>query len=231
MTIRAVCIHHTASPTEEQWVAKGGWPYWGAVLRRYYESKGWAAMPHVFAGPDGWHVLWPLEQDGRGVGGGYLEPGLRHIEIVGNYNQRLPMGETLNAALDATATILVRAGLSPKDVTHHTAVVGPGVTDCPGAMLIDSWTWFTDLVAAEWWRKKMDVLEACIASRFDDEEIQRLLESGDKDIADGEALIERGKLKHRQARLRHQQRLNRQNGIAYKPEIMLGGPTPEEWRG
>jgi len=98
-------------------------------------------------------------------------------------------------------------------------------------MLIENWSWFTELVEKRWEEKKMDVLETCIASRFDDEEIQRLFESGDKDIADGEALIESGKRKHRQARLRHQQRLSRVDGIAYKPEIMLGGPAPEEWKG
>lgn len=74
-------------------------------------------------------------------------------------------------------------------------------------------------------------LADAIASRFDDESIQRLFEEGDKDIADGEALIERGKQKHRQARLRHQQRLNLKNGVAYRPEIDLGGPKPEGWEG
>ena len=34
MTIRAVCIHHTSKPTEAEWTAKGGWPYWRPVLER-----------------------------------------------------------------------------------------------------------------------------------------------------------------------------------------------------
>lgn len=232
MTIRAACVHHTDRPTEADWTARGGWPHWGPVLKRFYESKGWTAMPHIFAAPDGWHVLWPLDQDGRGVGGGYLEPGLRHIEIVGNYNERLPVGATLNNAVDAAATILLLGDLTPDALTHHTAVVGPGVTECPGAMLIASWTWFTDLIAVEWWRKKMDAqeaLRAAIAARFDSESIERLFQDGDKDIADGEALIERGRLKHRQARLRHKDRLSTKNGPAYLPEILLGGDKPEGW--
>lgn len=171
--IRAVCIHHTAEPTEDEWAAKGGWAYWGPVLKRFYEGKGWTAMPHVFAGPDGWHVLWPLDQDGRGVGGGYLEPGLRHIEIVGNYNHRLPGGATLASAIDAAVTILLLGDLTPEAITHHTAVVGSGVTECPGAMLIANWTWFTGLVAAEWRRRKMNIT----AARWNAEEAVREIEA------------------------------------------------------
>lgn len=182
--IRAVCIHHTDRPNEGDWVTKGGWAYWGPVLARFYQSKGWTAMPHVFAGPDGWHVLWPLDQDGRGVGGGYLEPGLRHVEIVGNYNERLPAGATLNNAVDAAATILRMGGLGPGALTHHTEVVGPGVTECPGAMLMDNWDWFTDLVVAEWWRR--GVAETITAGRWHVEESVRELEAA---IARQEAAV------------------------------------------
>jgi hypothetical protein len=175
MTIRLVCIHHTARPTEDEWVAKGGWPYWGPVLARYYRSLGWTAMPHVFAGPDGWHVLWPLDRDGRGVGGGYLEPGLRHIEIVGDHTDHLPTGATLANALDAAVTIQRLGGLGPEAITHHTAVVGPGVTECPGAMLIAHWDWFTGLVAEEWWRRR--VTETITAARWHAEQSVREIEA------------------------------------------------------
>ena len=175
MTIRAVCIHHTDRPSEADWTAKGGWPYWGPVLARYCRSLGWTAMPHVFAAPDGWHVLWPLDQDGRGVGGGYLEPGLRHVEIVDNYNERLPSGATLDSAIDAVVTIQRLGGLGPEAVTHHTEVVGPGVTECPGAMLMANWDWFTGLVAAEWWRRK--VAETITVARWQAEESVRELEA------------------------------------------------------
>lgn len=175
MTIRAVCIHHTDKPTETDWTAKGGWPYWGPVLRRFYQSKGWTAMPHVFAAPDGWHLLWPLDQDGRGVGGGHLEPGLRHVEITGNFNERLPEGDTLRHALDAVVTIQRLGGLGPEAITNHAAVVGPGVTECPGATLIANWDWFTDLVVAEWWRRR--VAETITAGRWHTEEGVRELEA------------------------------------------------------
>lgn len=77
----------------------------------------------------------------------------------------------------------------------------------------------------------MNALDAAKAARFDDEEIQRLFELGDQDILDGEALIERGRLKHRQARLYHKKRLNTVDGIAYRPEILLGGDKPPDWKG
>ncbi len=234
MTIRAICCHHTDRPAEDEWVAKGGWAYWGPVLARYYQSKGWTAMPHVFAAPDGWHILWPLDQDGRGVGGGHLEPGLRHVEIVGNYNERLPAGATLNNAVDAAATILVMGDLTPDALTHHTAVVGPGVTECPGAMLIANWTWFTDLIAVEWRRKKMDAqeaLRAAQAARFDREECVRLLEDARALRRQAAECIAAAERKEAQAFLRLQQGVNTRDGVAYKPEVLLGGNAPAGWEG
>lgn len=229
--MRAVCIHHTYRPSEEQWVRHGGWPYWGPVLARFYRSRGWVAMPHVFAAPDGWHVLWPLDRDGRGVGGGALERGLRHVEIVGDYRQRLPSGATLNHALDAVATLLLRGGLIPSDetLTHHTAVVGPGRTECPGAMLMDNWRWFTDLVANEWWRKKMDALEAAVAARFEQEEITRLLEGAKAKRAQSENLIIEAERAEAMALTRLQRAVNTRHGLAYLPEVLLGGDKPVNW--
>jgi hypothetical protein len=74
-------------------------------------------------------------------------------------------------------------------------------------------------------------LEAAKVARFDSETIERLFEEGDTDITDGQALIERGQLKHRQARLKLQQHVSPRNGVAYRPEILLGGDKPAGWEG
>lgn len=234
MTIRAVCIHHTGRPTEAEWVARGGWPYWGPVLKRFYEGKGWAAMPHVFAGPDGWHTLWPLDQDGRGVGGGYLEPGLRHIEIVGDFTSHLPAGATLDSALDAAATIQRLGGLGPEALTHHTAIVGEGVTECPGAMLIDNWAWFMGLVAQRWEATHMDVaaaLRAAQAARFDREECVRMLEDARALRAQAAQCLADAQLKEDRAFVRLAQGVDPRGGVAYLPEVLLGGDRPAGWEG
>jgi len=149
--VRKVVVHHTAEPTLEKWQKYGGWDYWSRVLKRYYESKGWTACPHVFVGDDGIGVLNPLDRPGRAVGGGYNERGLRHVEIVGNFNDDLPKGLLLHNALCAIAILLRAAGLTVgQGLTNHTEVVGKGVTDCPGKKLLAEWNWFKTLVGGQW---------------------------------------------------------------------------------
>jgi len=230
--IRAVCIHHTASPTETDWIARGGWSYWKPVLERYYRSKGWVAMPHVFAAPDGRHILWPLDRDGRGVGGGALERGVRHVEIVGNYNDHLPSGATLRAAIEATVAILRMGNLTPDALTHHTAVVGPGVTECPGAMLKANWSWFIDLVADEWRRTVNDApLEKATALRFELEEIQRMFESANLHEVKAETELTMAENERKEAHDRLKALISTRNGLAYYVEKLLGGNVPPNWEG
>lgn len=145
--VRRVVMHHTYKPDLAAWQQHGGWSYWREALKRHYGGLGWSAGPHLFAGPDGIGLFYDLSNDGRGVGGGTLERGCRHIEIVGDYRQSMPSGTTLDNAVGAAAVLLNRAGLAMDALTHHTAVVGPGVTECPGAALMQAWTWFCEEVA------------------------------------------------------------------------------------
>jgi hypothetical protein len=146
--LRTVIIHHTAKPDEATWMKWGGWGYWKNALKRFYESKGWDKGPHLFVGPDGIGLFCDLTQCGRAVGGDFWERGVRHIEIVGNFNAALPIGATLVNATSAAASLLRAAGLTTNDMTHHTACVGRGVTDCPGIKLIQNWGWFRVQVGA-----------------------------------------------------------------------------------
>lgn len=145
--VQRVVIHHTASPDKAAWTHWGGFAYWKLRLREYYSGKGWAAMPHLFAGPDGIGILWDIERQGRGVGGGALEAGCLHIEIVGNYTDHVPVGATLDNAVWAAALVLNRARLGMEALTNHSRVVG-GTTECPGLELRRNWTWFAEQVAA-----------------------------------------------------------------------------------
>jgi len=163
-SVKRVVVHHTASPDEETWTKWGGWEYWKHVLKRYYESKGWTKGPHLFVCADGIGVFYDLEKDGRGVGGGSWENGSRHVEIVGNFMDHVPTGERRKNAIEAIVQPLVGAGLAvtPETVTHHTAVVGKGVTACPGAAMIAHWQAFYQEVARrqeELWTPNAAVLE------------------------------------------------------------------------
>ena len=150
--VRKVVIHHTGNPDEATWQKWGGWRYWCKVLKRFYESKGWVRGPHLFVGPDGIGYFYPLDRPGRAIGGGYNERGVRHVEIVGNFNGSLPEGAVLDYAASAAAILLRAAGLTVGDgLSHHTLMVGRGVTDCPGRQLQADWWWFKDEVRERMW--------------------------------------------------------------------------------
>jgi hypothetical protein len=146
-TVRRVVIHHTASPDEATWTRWGGWAYWRTALKRFYESKGWTSGPHLFVSAEGIGLFYNLTKDGRAVGGGALEVGSRHIEIVGNYTDHLPSGATLANAVAAAAALLDGAGLGIDALTNHNRLTG-GASECPGLELRINWTWFVGEVAA-----------------------------------------------------------------------------------
>jgi len=76
-----------------------------------------------------------------------------------------------------------------------------------------------------------DALEAAKAARYEQEEVVRLMEDARAlraQAADCLALAER---KEGQAFMRLQQAVNTRNGVAYVPEVLLGGDAPAGWEG
>jgi hypothetical protein len=136
-----VVIHHTYRPDEDAWRRYGGWVYWRDALRRHYESLGWTRGPHLFVSYEGIGLFYDMTRTGRAVGGGYLEPGTLHIEMVGDFMTRLPAGATLTNSVQAAAAIMVQTGAA---LTNHNEVVGGW--ECPGNMLKANWGWFRGLV-------------------------------------------------------------------------------------
>ncbi|MHB9032339.1 MAG: N-acetylmuramoyl-L-alanine amidase [Anaerolineae bacterium] len=150
-----VFIHHTASPDEITWDNWGGWDYWKKQLVAFYATKiwydaqgvkhvGWDTGPHLFVDQVGMGLFWDLSKDGTGVYANNTRT--RHIEVVGNFNTRLPDGERLANAITAAAELLKAAGLTIDALSYHKA--SQPDTDCPGAMLISKWSWFKGLVSA-----------------------------------------------------------------------------------
>ena len=86
---RGATIHHTYSPTVEQW--RGEKTFTG--IKRYYEgdvknpdgSRGWPAGPHVFNAPDGIWIGTPPTT--KGVHAGIYNSIFWGIETVGNYDK------------------------------------------------------------------------------------------------------------------------------------------------
>jgi hypothetical protein len=145
---KRVVIHHTYSPDAATWAKWGGWTYWSKRMKAIYEGYGWTKGPHLFVSDEGVGLFYDLTEDGRAVGGGSLEEGSRHIEIVGDFMTKLPEGDTLTNAVWAAASLLKASGLGIESLTHHRAVVS-GASECPGTALINAWEWFEELVLSE----------------------------------------------------------------------------------
>jgi len=135
--VRWVVIHHTHMPDEGLWRTYGGWEYWKHALKREFESRRnadwtpWTAGPHLFVSYEGVGLFYDMQKTGRAVGGGQLEEGCLHIEVVGSFMQALPAGDTLANAVGAAAVLIAKTGA---ELTNHQRVVG-GDYECPGTAL------------------------------------------------------------------------------------------------
>lgn len=72
---------------------------------------------------------------------------------------------------------------------------------------------------------------AAIKARFEWEEIVRLMEDAKALRAQAAQCIATAERKEAQAFLRLQQGVNTRDGVAYKPEVLLGGNAPAGWEG
>lgn len=76
-----------------------------------------------------------------------------------------------------------------------------------------------------------EALAAAIRARFEWEEIVRLLEDAKALRAQATECIATAERKEAQAFMRLQEGANTRDGVAYKPEVLLGGDRPAGWEG
>ena len=136
-----VFLHHTWRPTIEQW--RGKETIYG--MKAYYERQiwedldgrlheGWNAGPHLFVAPDGIWVFSDLRYDGVGVRG--HNTATRHLEMVGDYDEKLPSGPILEYSIAALGILHVRLGLDAANLNFHRDY---STKTCPGKAVQKSW--------------------------------------------------------------------------------------------
>ncbi len=136
-----VFLHHTWRPTLEQWRGRETI----MAMKAYYERQiwedhdgrlheGWNAGPHLFVAPDGIWVFSDLRYDGVGVRG--HNEGTRHLEMVGNYDEKLPSGNVLACTIAALGILHVRLGLDIQNLNFHRDF---STKTCPGKAVQKSW--------------------------------------------------------------------------------------------
>lgn len=127
----ASCLHHTESPTENQWI---GLPSMKAI-QRYYEARGWTSGPHCFLAlgspnskNDGiWVMTPPTDQ---GTHAGPCNTNSFGLELVGSFDVKTPSLPQQQLVID-TLTVLHRwAGLSARVVGHRDCMPD---RSCPGS--------------------------------------------------------------------------------------------------
>jgi hypothetical protein len=136
-----IFLHHTWRPTREQWKGKQTL----LAIKRNYEGytwtdsqgrvhQGWTAGPHLFIADDGIWLFTDLARDGIGVKG--HNRGSLHVEMVGNYDERLPDGPTLTHTVAALGALFNRLELDPQDLLFHRDT---SYKSCPGTMVTKEW--------------------------------------------------------------------------------------------
>ena len=136
-----VFLHHTWKPTRESW--NGASTIY--AMKRYYEQQrwrdlggklreGWTAGPHLFVADDGIWLFSDIRYDGVGVLG--HNTGTRHLEMVGNYDDELPSGATLQNTIAALGILHVKLGLDIANLNFHRDFSSK---TCPGRAVTKAW--------------------------------------------------------------------------------------------
>jgi len=129
-TPHKLVLHHTWRPTTETWQGETSI----LALKRYYEHKGWPAGPHIFVAEDGIWLFSPMNRDG--IHAGTLNTQSIGLEVVGNYDHTIWLGQTKFNALAAISLLMKRLNLTSKQLHFHREV---STQSCPGYAISKTW--------------------------------------------------------------------------------------------
>ena len=123
-------IHHTWHPTKDTWA--GARSIQG--LKKYYESKGWPAGPHLFIAEDDIWLFSPMRKDG--IHAGELNHRSIGIEVVGDYDEEKWSGKTKMNTLGVIKLLMGQLGITGASIFFHRDV---STKTCPGKAITKEW--------------------------------------------------------------------------------------------
>ncbi|OGH90754.1 MAG: hypothetical protein A2507_00915 [Candidatus Magasanikbacteria bacterium RIFOXYD12_FULL_33_17] len=142
-------IHHTWSPSKEEWNGQNT----VLGLKHYYEGLGWSAGPHLFVAEDGIWLFSDMSRDGIHAGSGnHLSIG---IEVVGDYDNQVWCGETKTNTLHSINTLLKKLNIPDSEIHFHRDY---SKKSCPGNAITKQW------VLTELTKYRQQIGEATVAS-------------------------------------------------------------------
>ena len=118
ITPSRVILHHTWRPTVQEWAGLRSIQ----GLQRFYAAKGWTAAPHIFVGPDGIWLFYPMRDVGIHAGtgnSGYINGKFWYsigCELVGDYDRARPSGAIWEGATAVLGGISKRVGIAPRQL-------------------------------------------------------------------------------------------------------------------
>ena len=129
--IDKIVLHHT-SDTLRQWKKK---EVSIGYYKELYESKGWEAGPHLFIAPEGIYLFTDINIQGIHANSG--NKGSIGIEMVGNYDKKLPSGKIWNNTKEALKVLLEMFNLRLKNIHFHREYNRKKY--CPGRVITKKW--------------------------------------------------------------------------------------------
>lgn len=127
---RAVTLHHTYRPDEQQWRGERTL----RAIQKYYESLGWDSGPHLFIAPDGIWQLTALNETGIHVNRAVNRMSWG-VEVVGYFDHRDWTPELRETVYAVTKTLLQWRSIpvSYDTLRGHREWGSPKT--CPGTMI------------------------------------------------------------------------------------------------
>jgi N-acetylmuramoyl-L-alanine amidase CwlA len=129
--IDKIVLHHT-SDTLDQWKKK---EVSIGYYKKLYESRGWKAGPHLFVAPEGIYLFTDVNIQGIHANSG--NKGSIGIEMVGNYDKKLPSGKIWNNTKEILKVLLEKYNLKLKDIHLHREYNRK--KSCPGKAITKYW--------------------------------------------------------------------------------------------
>lgn len=135
-----IVLHHTYIPNESTW--RGDVSMRG--MQTYYREKGWGSAPHIYTAPDGIWLFTPLDSVGVHAGTGnasYWHGRLSWysigVEMVGNFDRKLPAGSVWENTVSVLAALCARMGKEPEAaISFHRDY---SRKTCPGSAVTKYW--------------------------------------------------------------------------------------------
>lgn len=126
-------LHHTVHPTLEQWNGEQTL----LNIKNYYQNdKGWNRGPHLFIAPDGIWLFTDMRKDGiHANSGNWRSIG---IEMVGNYDNKLPSGKVWELTKAVIKILKERLNISLEQIKFHNDYSSKS---CPGNAITKEWVY------------------------------------------------------------------------------------------